>query len=82
MKGLAAMFLTLALLGGATAAWAQPQAAPQAPAPPMMTCPCMMMMQKHLSPEQQKQLQEQMAQWQRTCPMWQGMAAPAPEKKN
>lgn len=86
MKKLAVILLTLALSGGVMAAHAQTQAIPQAPGQPMMMCPCMMMMQKQMTPEQMKQMQEQMAQWWRSCPMWQTMGpqtqpAPAPEKK-
>lgn len=51
----------------------------------MGTCPCMMMMGRQMSPEDQKKMQEQMAQWWQACPMWKTMGPqqppPAPPKQ-
>ncbi len=71
MKLTLLLILTVALIAGTGVALAQQApAAPPAQQPqmgPMMMCPCMMMMQKQMTPEQMKQMQG----WWQACPMWQ-----------
>jgi hypothetical protein len=75
MKQALALILSVAMIAGAGAAWAQQ--APATPQPqqpqmgpmmgPGMMCPCMKMRMQQLTPEQQKQMQG----WWQGCPMWQ-----------